>query len=149
MNGSMNPPTVTFRNGLTGRVNVGVPATQPSDSCTQRDECAHGRVHRPQVHAGEERSHVRNRASGASPRQILTQFLVEALSLSLLGGIIGVGLGLLVAGRLAARFDWPMLVRPGIVALSLGFSGLVGVGFGLYPAHRASQLDPIEALRYE
>ena len=88
-------------------------------------------------------------AVGASPRQILTQFLVEALSLSLLGGIIGVGLGLLVAGRLAARFDWPMLVRPGIVALSLGFSGLVGVGFGLYPAHRASQLDPIEALRYE
>ncbi|PYS95182.1 MAG: multidrug ABC transporter substrate-binding protein [Acidobacteria bacterium] len=88
-------------------------------------------------------------AVGAKPRHILAQFLVEALSLSVLGGFAGVGLGLLAANRLAAQFGWPMLMRADIILIALGFSGLVGVGFGLYPAHRASRLDPIEALRYE
>ena len=88
-------------------------------------------------------------AVGAKPRHILAQFLTEALSLSVMGGITGAVLGLLVASRLAARFGWPMLVRPGVVVLALVFSGLVGVVFGLYPAQRASRLDPIEALRYE
>jgi len=88
-------------------------------------------------------------AVGAKPRHILAQFLVEALSLSILGGFLGVGLGLLAASQLATRGGWPMLVRPDIIVMALGFSGLVGIGFGLYPAQRASRLDPIEALRYE
>ncbi|HEX9428448.1 MAG TPA: ABC transporter permease [Candidatus Polarisedimenticolia bacterium] len=88
-------------------------------------------------------------AVGAKPRHIRAQFLVEALTLSVLGGITGVGFGLLAAGRLAAQFGWPVQVRPDIIIISLAFSGLVGIGFGLYPAHRASRLDPIEALRYE
>jgi putative ABC transport system permease protein len=50
---------------------------------------------------------------------------------------------------MATKFGWPMLVRPDIVAIAVGFSGLVGVGFGLYPARKASLLDPIDALRYE
>jgi putative ABC transport system permease protein len=88
-------------------------------------------------------------AVGAKPRHILAQFLVEALVLSVLGGAVGVALGALAAQRLAASFEWPMLIRPYIILVALGFSGLVGIGFGLYPAHRASRLDPIEALRYE
>ncbi len=88
-------------------------------------------------------------AVGAKPRDILAQFLVEALSLSLAGGVIGVALGLLAARRLAAGFGWPMLVRPDIIVIAVGFSALVGVAFGLYPARKASRLDPIEALRFE
>ena len=88
-------------------------------------------------------------AVGATPLDILLQFLVEALTLSVAGGIVGVALGILTAGRLAAKFGWPILVRPDIIIISVGFSGLVGVVFGLYPARKASQLDPIDALRYE
>src|SRR6266852_5824719 len=88
-------------------------------------------------------------AVGAKPRHILAQFLTEALSLSILGGVTGALLGLFAAWRLAAQFGWPMLIRPSIIVLALVFSGLVGVVFGLYPAQRASRLDPIEALRYE
>ncbi len=88
-------------------------------------------------------------AVGAKSRNILGQFLIEALSLSLLGGAIGVALGLVAAERLARGFGWPLLVRPDIILVAVGFSGLVGVGFGLYPARKASRLDPIDALRYE
>jgi putative ABC transport system permease protein len=88
-------------------------------------------------------------AVGARSRDILGQFLVEAVVLSLAGGLIGVVLGVATAERLAARFQWPLLVQPGMVLLAVGFSALVGVGFGLYPAYKASRLDPIEALRYE
>jgi putative ABC transport system permease protein len=88
-------------------------------------------------------------AVGAKPHQILAQFLVEALCLSALGGIIGAALGVSAGARLAARFGWPMLVRPDIIVIAVLFSAVVGVGFGLYPARKASQLDPIEALRYE
>jgi putative ABC transport system permease protein len=63
--------------------------------------------------------------------------------------MVGVALGVFTAGRLAAKFGWPTLVRPDIVVISVCFSGLVGVVFGLYPARKASQLDPIDALRYE
>jgi putative ABC transport system permease protein len=88
-------------------------------------------------------------AVGAKPSNILLQFLVEALSLSVAGGVIGIGLGVFAADSMATRFGWPMLVRPDIVAVAVGFSGLIGVGFGLYPARKASLLDPIDALRYE
>ncbi|RKH33602.1 ABC transporter permease, partial [Corallococcus llansteffanensis] len=88
-------------------------------------------------------------AVGARPRDILAQFLIEALTLAVLGGIIGAAVGLGVAKLLAAQFGWPMLVRPDVALLAIGFSGLVGVVFGLYPARKASLLDPIDALRYE
>jgi putative ABC transport system permease protein len=88
-------------------------------------------------------------AVGARPRDVLSQFLVEALALSIAGGIIGILLGLLAANRLAANFGWPVLIRYDIIAIAVGFSGLVGVVFGIYPAQKAARLDPIEALRYE
>ena len=88
-------------------------------------------------------------AVGAKPGLILSQFLVEASTLAVAGGVVGVALGLFVADRLALRFGWPLLVRPEIIAIAVGFSACVGVGFGLYPAQRASRMDPIEALRYE
>ncbi|HWL88013.1 MAG TPA: ABC transporter permease [Polyangiaceae bacterium] len=88
-------------------------------------------------------------ALGAKPMDILLQFLVEALSLSTAGGLIGVAFGVSVAGWLARRFGWPVLVQPQVIFLSAAFSGAVGIIFGLYPAQRASQLDPIDALRYE
>jgi len=88
-------------------------------------------------------------AVGARPRNVLTQFLVEAVSLSLIGGLSGVAVGLAIAFWLAGRFEWPLLVQPAVVVLALGSSAAVGVGFGLYPAWQASRLDPIQALRYE
>lgn len=88
-------------------------------------------------------------AVGAKSHHILAQFLAEALTLSIAGGIIGVGLGLFAGQKLAESFGWPMLIRTDIIVVSVAFSALVGVGFGLYPARKASQLDPIEALRYE
>jgi putative ABC transport system permease protein len=88
-------------------------------------------------------------AVGAKPGNILSQFLVEALTLSLAGGVLGVGLGILGAYKLASRFGWPILLRPEIIVVAVGFSAIVGVIFGLYPAMKASRLDPINALRYE
>jgi putative ABC transport system permease protein len=58
-------------------------------------------------------------------------------------------LGLFAANRLANHFNWPVLIRPDIIAIAVTFSGLVGVVFGLYPALKASRLDPIDALRFE
>ncbi len=88
-------------------------------------------------------------AVGARPRDILAQFLAEALTLSLAGGLLGVLLGLVAAQQLAAAFRWPLLIRADILLVSVVFSALVGVVFGIYPARKASRLDPIEALRYE
>ena len=88
-------------------------------------------------------------AVGATPMAILLQFLVEALTLAVAGGMVGVALGVFSAGRLAAQFGWPTLIRPDVALIAVGFSGLVGVVFGLYPARKASRLDPIEALRFE
>ncbi|HMF43691.1 MAG TPA: ABC transporter permease [Polyangia bacterium] len=88
-------------------------------------------------------------AVGARRFDILTQFLVEALTLSSAGGIVGIASGLGVAHQLAAHFNWPLLVRPQIIVIAVGFSAVVGIGFGLYPARKASRLDPIEALRFE
>jgi putative ABC transport system permease protein len=88
-------------------------------------------------------------AVGARRIDILYQFLVESLTLSIAGGIVGIATGLGVAEQLSSRFDWPLLIRPQVIVIAVGFSALVGVGFGLYPARKASRLDPIEALRFE
>jgi len=88
-------------------------------------------------------------AVGAKPRNILMQFLVEAVTLSTMGGLVGLSLGVLGAKVIAQSFGWNTLVRPDVVVAAIAFSGFVGVGFGLYPAYKASRLDPIDALRYE
>jgi len=88
-------------------------------------------------------------AVGARARDIQLQFLVEALALSVSGGLIGVATGLGIAAWLASAFGWSMLIRPDVILIAVGFSGLVGVGFGFYPALKASRLDPITALRFE
>ncbi len=88
-------------------------------------------------------------AVGARSRDVLAQFLVEALTLSLVGGAVGIALGLAGAGLLARLAGWRTLVRPEAIALAFSFAGAVGVVFGYYPARRASRLRPIEALRYE
>jgi putative ABC transport system permease protein len=88
-------------------------------------------------------------AVGAKPYDILAQFLVEALTLSVAGGVLGLALGVGTALRLATQFGWPTLIRADVAMTAIGFSALVGIAFGLYPARKASLLDPIDALRYE
>jgi putative ABC transport system permease protein len=88
-------------------------------------------------------------AIGATPADILTQFLIESILLSLLGGLIGISLGLGAAVLLAWVASWPIFIDYSMVMLSFLVSGGVGVFFGYYPALKASRLDPIEALRYE
>jgi putative ABC transport system permease protein len=88
-------------------------------------------------------------AVGARSWHILGQFLGEALALSLAGGAIGIALGLVIATRLAASFHMTLVIHWNVIALAVGFSAAVGVGFGLYPARKASRLDPIDALRFE
>ncbi len=88
-------------------------------------------------------------AIGAKPRQILLQFLIEAVTLSLLGGLLGVLLGVGISKWIALKLGWATQIDPNVVALSVAFSAFVGIVFGLYPARKASQLDPIDALRYE
>ena len=88
-------------------------------------------------------------AIGAKGRDILTQFLIEALTLSIAGGAIGVTLGIAASRLLAWKAQWPIVLSPGAVGLAFGFSAAIGVFFGFYPARKASRLDPIEALRYE
>jgi putative ABC transport system permease protein len=88
-------------------------------------------------------------AVGAKPSYILMQFLIAALSLSVAGGLIGVALGVGTATYLASSFGWPMKIQPDVITISVGFSAFVGIVFGMYPARKASQLDPIDALRFE
>jgi putative ABC transport system permease protein len=88
-------------------------------------------------------------AIGAVEGQVLLQFLVEAVILSLFGGLIGVVVGLALAGLGTAQLEVPFLVEPAIILIAFGFSALVGVVFGYFPARRAARLDPIEALRRE
>jgi putative ABC transport system permease protein len=88
-------------------------------------------------------------AVGARGRDILTQFLVEAITLSLIGGVVGIAAG--VAGSHAISYfaEWRTLVAPPAIAVAFGFAAAVGVFFGFYPAQRASSLTPIDALRHE
>jgi len=88
-------------------------------------------------------------AVGARARDVLRQFLVEAIILSLIGGSIGIGVGVFGAGMIADAFQWPSHVSSNAIALAFGCSVLIGVFFGYYPARQAAGLDPIEALRFE
>lgn len=88
-------------------------------------------------------------AVGANRRDVLSQFLIEALALSLIGGTIGIGLGILISWLTANLANWPLQLEVSAIALAFGFSATVGIFFGYYPARKAAQLDPIEALRYE
>ena len=88
-------------------------------------------------------------AVGAHGRDVLLQFLIEAVILSSLGGIIGIALGVGFSELVSLKTGWPILVSPTSVVVAVAFSAVVGVFFGFYPARKAAQLDPIEALRYE
>jgi putative ABC transport system permease protein len=88
-------------------------------------------------------------AIGAQERDIMLQFLLEAIALSLIGGMIGIGSGLGASMAVSHFAGWPTLVSPGSILMALGFSVAIGVFFGFYPARKASRLEPIDALRYE
>ena len=88
-------------------------------------------------------------ALGARARDVMLQFMAEAVTLSLTGGVLGIGVGLLAAGSVKQMLKWATIVSPGAVAIAVGVAALVGIFFGLYPARQASRLDPIEALRFE
>jgi len=88
-------------------------------------------------------------AVGARARDILTQFLVEAVTLSLIGGIIGIVLGVGGSNAISTLAEWRTVLAPSAIFLAFGFAAAIGIFFGFYPARKASRLDPIEALRYE
>ena len=86
-------------------------------------------------------------AIGARGRDILLQFLIEAITLSVFGGIVGIASGFGVSKLIAAQTSWPTLVPSEWVVCAFFVSAAVGIFFGFYPARKASQLDPIDALR--
>jgi putative ABC transport system permease protein len=88
-------------------------------------------------------------AVGARARDILTQFLVEAVTLALIGGLIGIAVGLGASVLISYLAKWSTLISGGAILIAFAFSALVGIFFGYYPARKAAFLDPIEALRYE
>jgi len=88
-------------------------------------------------------------ALGARGRDVMLQFLAEAVTLSLTGGVIGIILGLIAAGSVRQVLRWATVISPGAIVLAVGVAAAVGVFFGLYPARQASRLDPIDALRFE
>ncbi len=89
------------------------------------------------------------RAVGARRRDVLEQFVIEAVTLSLAGGTAGVGVGLVGAWTVSVLLNWTTLVSWPSVAMSFGFAALVGIVFGFFPARRAAGLNPTEALHYE
>ncbi|HYG88121.1 MAG TPA: ABC transporter permease [Azospirillum sp.] len=88
-------------------------------------------------------------AVGARPGDIRNQFLMEATILAMIGGVTGIGLGAAVSTLIATLADWPVRIDPLAALLAVGFSGCLGIVFGLYPAARAAHLEPIAALRHE
>ncbi|KIM11896.1 MAG: multidrug ABC transporter substrate-binding protein [Sulfuricurvum sp. PC08-66] len=88
-------------------------------------------------------------AIGALEREVLMQFLVESIVLSMLGGVIGIILGLLGAWAGTVAFEIPFVMEANVILLAFGFSTMVGIVFGYFPARKAAQLDPIDALRHE
>ena len=88
-------------------------------------------------------------AVGAKTRAIRMQFIAEALTLSLIGGVVGIIAGISVSKIISALAGWSTIISPLSILLAFGFSGLVGIFFGYYPAYKASLLNPIQALRYE
>jgi putative ABC transport system permease protein len=88
-------------------------------------------------------------AVGARSRDVLRQFLLEAVVLGLLGGLIGVALGMAGTRTIADVFEWPTRVSQNAIAMAVVFSAAIGIFFGYYPARRAARLDPIDALRHE
>jgi putative ABC transport system permease protein len=88
-------------------------------------------------------------AVGAKTRDILGQFLVEAVTLSLIGGLAGVALGMGAAAAIASFAGWRVLLSAQAVALAVAFALVIGVFFGFYPARKAARLNPVEALRFE
>ncbi|HXC52743.1 MAG TPA: ABC transporter permease [Candidatus Limnocylindrales bacterium] len=88
-------------------------------------------------------------AIGALEGEVLTQFLVEAVVLASLGGLVGVGVAMVATVAICRAMDVPFILNPGIIAVAFLFSSTIGVVFGFFPARRAARLDPIEALRHE
>ena len=86
---------------------------------------------------------------GARGRDVLLQFLIEALMISLIGGILGIGLGILASNIIMNVMEWPITITVQSIILSFVFSTAIGIFFGWYPARKASNLNPIDALRYE
>jgi len=89
------------------------------------------------------------KAVGAGKRDILWQFLIEAMVLSLTGGLIGIGAGAAISKAVGPLINVTTFVSPESIMLSVGFSATIGLFFGIYPAMRAANLHPIDALRYE
>jgi putative ABC transport system permease protein len=87
------------------------------------------------------------RALGARRADIMTQFVLEAATLTTLGGLVGVGVGYLLARAIAMYAGWPIVISIPAIILGLGISSLTGIVFGLWPARQAAHTNPIEALR--
>jgi putative ABC transport system permease protein len=89
------------------------------------------------------------RATGARRSDIVRQFLFESILISISGGVLGIGFGYFLAWLIAASAGWSTIVTPASIIIAFGVSAVVGLVFGIYPARKASRIDPIEALRYE
>jgi putative ABC transport system permease protein len=89
------------------------------------------------------------KAIGAKGSDVMTQFLVEAITLSFMGGLVGLGIGYAASAIVSAQNGWVLVIDPKATLMAVGAASLVGVFFGFYPARKASKLNPIEALRYE
>jgi putative ABC transport system permease protein len=89
------------------------------------------------------------RAMGARRRDIVRQFLIESVLISVAGGLLGIGTGFFLSWLIAYAAEWKTIITTSSVVVAFGVSVAIGVIFGIYPATKASRIDPIEALRYE